>query len=553
MKQNSPNKNRKWLWLILGVALLVVAAVAAVVIGKVFFSDNTPDLYWNITREENTDPNTGLSIREPGEDGLYHILFAHDGEQVELPVADKQLVGVIDALDVMGLELDKEGVVESVTLAENAASVLCDHMYIQEITGDTIVVNSSIAMAGKQTTLKITERLRAYNVSGKGEFVGQEITLQDLQPMDTISVYGVLNPRGGEAVATHIFVTKQWEIGKVYWRTERLYDSKTKATTRTPDENGVYTVAFYCDGETVELKFKDKVLVNNVDYVSANSCYFGFEFDAEGYVSKILNSNKSTHTVLQCERFHIQELKEDGSYVAADILGKSGKTVQGVIGKDCAIYDISATAKADGALNRKVDSLQLNDRVYIWTDTVGTPVLVYITDRRPDSPAYYNPDPQYDSEAKQTKRTPNADGYYEVQLLKAGETELQTYYVKDIKHINTIDSASDRCVGLKLSEGNIVECVYSASSLFGNSYFCRGYNVKEATSSMVTLQSKTGKTTKYGILSAECKVWNVSDVGQFGELTTLQEGDNVYAMQAPTGEIINIYVIRRTQEEKPQS
>ena len=103
MKQNSLNKNRKRLWLILGVALLVVAAVAAVVIGKVFFSDNTPDLYWNITREENTDPNTGLSIREPGEDGLYHILFAHDGEQVELPVADKQIVGVIDALDVMGL------------------------------------------------------------------------------------------------------------------------------------------------------------------------------------------------------------------------------------------------------------------------------------------------------------------------------------------------------------------------------------------------------------------------------------------------------------------
>lgn len=540
-------KKIKWLWL--GICLAVLAVAATVVILVANTGDNTPQLYWNVDREENTDPDTGLSLRKPGEDGNYHIRFAYNGEQVELAVADKALVNTIDAMDVMELTLDKEGIITKVQAAKNAANVFCERMYVQEITEDAIVINSSIAMAGNKITIKITERLQVYNMSGRGEFVGQKITLQELQEMDTVCVYGTRSSEKDKSVATHIFVMKQWEIGKVYWRTERLYDSKTKGTSRTPDESGIYTVAFYCDGETVELKFKEKSLVDVVDYTSANSCYFGFEFDKDGYVEKLLNSNKASHTVLQCERYDIVELNADGSYVAADALGGSGQKVSGVIGKDCAIYEISPKATAEGAMNRKVDSLQLYDRVYIWTDTVGNPVLVYITARRPDSPAYYNPDPQYDSKNKQTTRTPNADGYYEIELLKAGETALQTYYTKDIKLVNTIDSAADRCVGLNVGEGNVIKYVYAASNIFGNSNLCRGYTVREASSSMIVVVSSTGKTVKNGVISTDCKIWDVSGEEHFGEETTLREGDRVYVMREPFGEIINVYVTGRAQNK----
>ena len=549
MEQKTGMNKKKRLWLIICLVAVAVLAVAAVLVVKFCTADHVPELYWNVEREKYTDPDTGLSIREPADDGLYHVRFAYNGEQVEIPVADKELVAVIDALSVMELARDKDGLVTAVNTVENAASVLCEQMYVQEIKEDTLVLNSSIGMNGKQVTVKITEQLRAFNVSQKAAIVGQEIGLKDLQAMDTVNIYGILNPKGKEPVATHIFVIRQWEIGKIYWRTERLYDSKTKGTTRVPDENGVYTVAFYCDGETVELKFKDKVLVDNVDYVSANSCYFGFEFQ-DGYVVKILGATKSTHTVLQCERFDIVQLSEDGSYVAADRLGTSGREVQGVIGESCAIYDISPVARIEGKMNQKVDKLKLNDRVTIWTDTVGNPVLIYVTSRRADSPAYYNPDPQYDSNAKQTTRTPNADGYYEIELLKAGETELQTYYVKDVANVNTIDSAADRCVGLKVGQGNVVEYVYSINSIYGNTYLCRGYTVKEAYSSVIIVASSSGKTVKTGVLATDCKIWNVSDDGGFGTETTFREGDYVYAIKGPTDEVVLAYILRRAENKE---
>lgn len=558
MKKNTEGKKCKlWVWITLGVVVLAAVATAAVLLMRPAQKAQEEaevevinvDLYWNVDRDANTDPNTGLTTREPSADGVYRILFAHNGEQKELPVKDKKLVEYIDTMDVMNLTLNGEGYVTEVKSAVNAASVLCEQMYIQKVTKDTILINSSLAMTGKQITLKVTDYLKAYNMSDKGEFIGQEVPLEELQMLDTVSVYGSLAPEGKESVATHIFVTKRWESGKVYWRVNQKYDSKTKVSTREPDESGIYTIPFYCDGETVDLKFKDKTLVDLVDYTSSNSCYFGFEFDEEGCATKILDANKATHTVLQCDRYDIVELNDDGSYVATDLMGTLRRSVEGVVGKDCAIYDISPVAKSEGAMNRKLDSLQLHDRVYIWTDTVGNPVLIYVTARRVDSPAYYNPDPQYDSEAKKTTRTPNADGYYEIELLEAGKTELQTFYVKDVSMVNTIDKAADLFVGLKITEGNIVEYVYGASSVFGNSYFCRGYVVKEASSAVVILKSSSGKSTKNGVLATGCKIWNVSDNSVLGEETIFQPGDVVYAMQDPCGEIVNAYIVSRAQDE----
>ena len=560
-----PNNKRKVLWLSVGAAALVALIVTTILIlfgkGGILAGRNNKgeldvvvaDLYWNVDREANTDPNTGLSTREPDSNGLYRVRFSYNGKQIEKSVKGKELINTVDALDVMALIEDENGVVTGVKLASDVASVLVEHMYIQEITQTHIVVNSSLAMNGKQVTLKVTDLLHTYTMSGEGEFVGQEVTLKDLQMLDTVTIYGALETNGTDPIATHVFVTRRWESGKVYWRVDQKYDSKTKASTREPDENGVYTIPFYCDGETVELKFKDKVLVDLVDYTSTTSCYFGFEFDEEGYAVKTLGANKATHTVLQCDRYDIVELNEDGSYVAADLLGTIGRTVEGVIGEGCAIYDISPVAKSEGAMNRKLDSLHLNDRVYIWTDTLGKPVLVYVTARRADSPAYYNPDPQYDTEAKETKRIPNADGYYEIELLEAGKTELQTFYVKDVSLVNTIDKAADLFVGLKIDENNVIEYVYGASSVFGNSYFCRGYVVNEATSAVVIVKSSSGKTTKNGILGTNCKVWDVSGTGTLGEETTLQVGDKIYAMQTASGEIVNIYITRRAQSknEKP--
>lgn len=515
-------------------ALAVLMIAGVILILALYNGGDQVKLYWNVDRK---------TAREPAGDGTYHMLFACDGEQIELPVADESLVRYIDTMDVMSLTLDKDGCITDAMPAENAATLLGDWLYVQQVTPEAIVFNPSMAMSAEQVTVKITDALQIYNTSGTGEFVGQRVEPQDLQAMDRVTIFGAYTAGDGERIATHIFINKRQETSKVYWRTSRSYDSKTKGTKRTPDENGVYTVSFYCDGETVELKFKDKALVDEVDYVSADTCHFGFAFDEEGYVTDILLSYISSLALLQCENYDVRKINADGSYVASEMLKPTGKQARGVISADCAIYDLSSVAKAEGAQNRRVDTLRLHDRVCIWTDTIGNPVLIYILDRRADSPAYYNPDPQYDAETKSTTRTPNADGYYEIELLKAGETELQTYYVKDVKKVNTIDKSADLCVGLQLSEGNVVEAVYDLESVFGNTQFCRGYTVSNI--SGITITFKLDRSSKIGILAPDCKIWNVSDTGTFGAETKLQLGDTVYAAKQPSGEIVNVYVLSR--------
>ena len=530
-KENGGKKG--WLWLALGlVAVLVVAAVIFVLPSG--GNEDVNKLYWNVDRGAD---------RKPSEDGTYKVTFTCNGEQIEVTVTDKKMVGYIDTMDVMNLSLDKKSVLAEVKQPKEVATVFGDTLYIQQITDDTITFNTDEQMLGDQVVVKVTDQLRAYKVTGTGRTCGLQMDLKKLQVRSTVSVYGTLAAEGEEPVATHIFVSEHREQGSVYWRTKKHYDSATKSTIRVPDENGIYTASFYCDGETVDIKFKDKALLDKIDSVITSTCHFGFTFDKDGYAVEVIDSDLASLTLLQCERYDITEVKEDGSYTAAEIIKHHGSiTVQGKIGADCDIYDISTVAKSEDARNRKVDRLQVGDRVCIWTDTMGNPVLVYITSRLADSPAYYNPDPQYDAEAKKTKRTPNADGYYEIELLEAGKTELQTFYVKSASLLNTIDQSADLCVGLKVNEGNIVEYVYDLESLFGQTYYCRGYVVEKVNGSKVVANKKSATMNK------DCKIWDVSGEGTLGAETELRPGDKIYAAKNPDGKLVNIYVVSRGNE-----
>ena len=105
MKQDNGKKSKKWLLIVIAiVALLAAAAVALVFIlggnsqGPAQSeqpTDETPAsaVYWNLDKAQNIDPETGLSSREKGEDGLYAIRFVTEGKIVELKTADKQLDG----------------------------------------------------------------------------------------------------------------------------------------------------------------------------------------------------------------------------------------------------------------------------------------------------------------------------------------------------------------------------------------------------------------------------------------------------------------------------
>lgn len=493
--------------------------------------DTRCKIYWNVDRGvERT-----LSVN-----GTYSVLFACNGELIRVPVSDKKIVDYIDSMDVLYVTLDKKGNLAEADPVTDVAAVIAEGMYVQQVTEKSVTLNSSAEMDGQTVVVMITDQLKAYNMSGKGEFKGQEMDLKNLQPMNVVNVYGTLVAQGEASVATHLFVTEQMDKGDVYWRTKKYYDSANKTTLRKPDANGIYTAQFYCNGETVDVKFKDKTLVEKIDSYTTSTCHFGFVFDEDGYAVEVLASGIGSQSLLQCERYDITEVGEDGSYVAAEIVKYHGaKVVEGKIGENCDIYDISAVARVEKDINRKLDGVRVGDRVCIWTDTLGNPVLIYITARQVDSPPYYNPDPQYDKETKKTKRTPNEKGYYEIELLKAGETELQTYYVREESVVNTIDKNADRAVGLKVVEGNYIEYVYDLDSVFGQTYFCRGATVEKVEGTSIVADSKKGT------LAGDCKIWNVSDTGDFGAETELKVGDCIYAARNPDSEIINIYVVDR--------
>ena len=553
-KEASGKKGKLWLWIVIAVVL-----IAAIVAGIIFLpgllgnrgngNDGIPDLYWNVDREENTDWDTGLSIRKPAEDGNYYIRFAHNGEQVELPVADKKLVNYIDSLDLMGLVFDEDGFIIDVKPLADVASTIADSVYVQSASGDTIIANSSIAMNGRKYTIKLTEDISIYNVSGKGEFVGEAVEATFLNPMDTISIYGTLVSEDSEEepVITHIYVMNKPVESAIYFRADQYYDSTNKATGRVPDENGAYTIKWYCNGEIVDLKCKDKDLVSYIDSASYHWCHWGLEFDEEGYIIDTVDSALGSRTLIQCERYDITEIDEDGNYTATSLIKNNGAFVQGTVAADCQIYDISSTAKAEGQVNRRVDSLQLGDRVCIWTDTMGNAVHIYITRRQADSVGYWVVTRSYDSTNKVTTRVPNANGYYEIEMLKAGDTKNTIYYTKDIEIATAIDRPTERCVGLKVGEGNIIEAVYNDEAVFGYTYLVRGYYVSDATAGICTFMHPTNPAkTKNGVLAYGAKVWNVSTYGEYGAETTLQVGDYVFAGKNSIGEVAYAYVVRRT-------
>ena len=548
MKQEATKKSKLWLWLVIGaVALLAVAGVVlALVLGGSGDVDEgpkggRPELYWNVdklTYTENSE--SGLSTREPGEDGLYHVRFAYNGELVEMAVIDKPLINYIDTMDAMGLVRDADGVVIDVIDAKEVATEKTKNTYIKSNTSTTITINSSIAMNGMITNLELCELTEIYDVTPGAEQPGKIITTADLLPMDTLTVYA-----NDMDQVTHVYITNHPKQSKVYWRAVQSWDSKQKATARVPDENGVYTIPFFCDGELVELKTRDKTIATKVDSVSRYSCHFGFEFDEEGYIISQFNSALGISAVLTCERWDVMSI-EGETVTIQRLLTNDGSTWTGTVTSDCVVYDVSPAAKQEGRQGQKVDGLKVGDRVCVWSDTNGNPIMAYVSMRLVDSPAYYIPTTKYSSAKKETTREPNWKGYYEIELVKEGSNAKQVYYVKDKETMNFIDSQNTKCIGLKVGEGNVIEYAYDSECITGYSCATRGGVTTAVTGGIFTKITYGQPGTEVNFVQAVgCRIYNMSTYGTYGEETTLRPGDHIYGYRQPTGEILLIYITKR--------
>ena len=524
------NRKKGTLWLILTAAVLIVAAVVCLL---VFGGSRGPALYRNL---DGHLYSVNTQSRQPGEDGLYHLRFACDGEVVELTADSEEMVLKIDAMPVLGLTVDKNGAITQVIEPATFATTLFEDYYLKMVDGSDIHANSSLAMNGAPVSATVGKDTKFYDVSDHNV---TEITAADLKPLDALSAYADLD---GNVLC--VYVLSHPEESAIYWRVSRSYSASKKETTRQPDENGLYAIDFYCDGEVVTLQCKDKALVTAIDAESASNPHFGFRFDAEGHISGILKSAFGIRGLLACESYDITELGD--TVTATELLNNKGLTWTGTVHPQCQVFDISDVAEAEGHMGQQVEGLQLGDRVTVWTDTQNRAIRVYVLSRLVDSPAYFNVSRKYDSKTKQTSRQPDGEGWYAVSLLKEGDTEAQVYKTRDQDLMTYLDSYSSRCLGIVADENNVLQQVYHATCLFGESAWSSG-GVVASTAGSIVIRMTYGntKTTYNGVMMPDCKIYNVSTVGDYGAETTLRVGDYIYAFRQPSGELVHIYVTRR--------
>lgn len=524
------NMKKGLLWLIPAAAVLVVAAVVCLV---VFGGDRAPVLYRNL---DGHLYSINTQSRERSEDGLYHLRFACNGEVVELTADSEELVLQLDSMPVVGLTADKNGAITQVMEVETFADRLFEDYFLKTVDGAQLHANSSLAMNGAPACITVGKDTRFYDVSDRNV---TEITAADLNPLDAISAYADLD---GNVLC--VYVLSHPEESPIYWRVSRSYSSSKKQTTRQPDENGLYAIDFYCEGETVTLQCKDQALVTAIDAEGTANPHFGFTFDQDGHISGILKSALGIRGLLACESYDITELGD--TVTVTELLNNKGLTWTGTVHPECKVFDISDVAEAEGRMGQQVDGLQLGDRVVLWTDTQGRAIRAYVLNRLVDCPAYFNVSRKYDSKTKETTRQPDEEGWYEVSLLKEGDTEPQVYKTRDKALMSYLDSDSSRCVGVVADDNNELQQVYHATCLFGLSAWSSGGVVANTAGSIVirTTYGNAGSTAN-GVMMPECKIYNVSSVGKYGEETSLRVGDYMYAFRQPTGELVQIYVTRR--------
>ncbi len=520
---------KKIFWIILAVLLVAALAVTAFLL----LAGRGPKLYRNLDGHSYT---VNTQMREKGEDGLYRLRFAVDGEVVELSTPDEATMLLIDSMDVMGITHDKNGVITEVTPADAFVTEVFDDYFVKVVTGDTIHVNSSLTMNGAVAAATVRKSTKLYDVCD-GNVTA--VTIADLKPLDAVSAYA--DEKGN---LLYMYVISHPTESPVYWRTARKYNSTTKETSREPDENGVYSIDFYTGGETVTLQCKDKGLVTTID-LSADSPHFGFAFDQDGFIVDTRKSAFGIRGLLACEEHDVTSINGNNVETFNFLSGK-GEIWNGTVADSCCIIDISAAAYAEGRKGQTVESLQPGDRVTVFTDTENRATVVYITSRLVDVPAYFSTSRKYSSTTKETTRTPDKDGFYSVSLVKEGDTEAVTYKTQDKDLMTYLDSTASRCVGIVADENNILQHVYMPECLFGQSAWSNGGVVASVTGSVVTRMTY-GKPTSLAnnVMMPDCKVYNLSTTGAYGAETKLEKGDYIYAFRQPSGELVKIYVVRR--------
>lgn len=330
------------------------------------------------------------------------------------------------------------------------------------------------------------------------------------------------------------------ENTQVYWNVEKFLYSSVD-TLRYPREDGNYYVRLATDGQQIDVPVAESLTCDFMDTLEV----MGLEFDENGVVTRALRVEEMGYKIA-VEDYVVEAV--DGTKITVNSLGSRN--------------GYSRTLDIDGALVYTVDMdggvlcglpgmVQENSKVTVLTDAAGKATHVFTEDPFQMQDIYWNTARKYDSALKMSTRETDAAGRFEYTFALNGEQV--TYYTRDQKVANAIDSVAAKCMGLTFDEEGYISGTVSTKKATGNSSFGSWFHVTEIDGDFVTAYKFTAGnnhgTTHRGQFAPDCKVYDVSGTGAYiGEPTELRVHDQIHGLKNPFGQIVIIYVVSRSAD-----
>lgn len=503
-------------------------------------SADTYDIYWNVDRLQYVAQGLkGVSSRVPREDGYYYMRFAINGEQIDLPVENMQLVNYADTMDYMGLEIDENGVVIGVhEVSTFTGGLAADRYFVKNIAGTKVTINTAGNLRGVTLDIEIPENTPMYNAAETGLLCGTPVA--QLNPDDEIIA---IKDTNGQIFLVYVLPYKI--PGPIYWNINRKYDSTAGMTTRLADDLGYYTFDFAIDGGVQQLRTRDPEVANAIDKQAARC--MALEFDEEGLITAAVSYKVQTGGQTVASWYHIMDV--NGDDVTAE------RTIGGSEQGNVVNCHLSKYSKVVNTTTGEYTEPQVGDQIHCLTDSRGNIAYMFVISRlNPNARVGWNVERKWNSTKADTTRVPDAEGYYHITIAANGEQlKLKT---TDREAIVTADRNAARCFGFTY-EGDILTGVFSTNNSTGGSTVMSWYDLDSIVDGNVTATKRTdtksseyGKTATYK-MAAGCKVYDTTGVsGDVGVLTELKDGDRIHCLTNVKGELLHIFVVNRPREGK---
>ncbi len=531
-----------------GLLLVLLAAMLLVCAGCKDTEKTQPQteeglkpVYWNLERDEYVAAGTDFgSGRIPRPDGYYYITMGSNGEKVELRTDNKTYVDKIDMMEAMCLDVDEEGVISAVYPIEDFGYEYYNRiLFVESVEGNIVHANNAPTLLGMDFELEITDYVQVYSVNG-GALLGYLPTT--IEKDDELVV--LKDPNGQ---LSHIYVKSYEEPGAPFLNTERKYSSSLKASTREPDALGYFTYTFAVNGELYTYRCRDQALANEID--KTNAPLMNLTFDEEtGLIVGKSSVNTLTGGKAVSSWYDVTSINGNTFETKRNLTGTGyGNTNEHIMTDNCVVVNNTDSGEYRGELT----DLRVGDRVHCLTDSRDRVCYILVVARAFDGKIAYNVSRKWDSTNKVSTRTPNEDGWYELNMAIDGVQQIVK--TKDKEVVDKLDSFM--CYGVKLGENNEVIKVTSAANVYNNGVVASYYDLIELTEKSFTAKRILSGTSQGTVvtyeMAADCQVYNVTDNSGFiGEPTELKLGDRVHCFRGMDGKIKLIYVVNRPWDAK---